>query len=206
MCLLFVMTACGDKKNNNYFSGTIEYVYSYSSDSLNADSLAGQRPIKGDFRYDLNDYQSRFIGKDTETYYYSGRLNTCVGETNKQLNYTCEDYNAITDSVVSWKMYDTGEKILGQKCKVLEMQKGNSWVRYHVSTEMRIAPATYQKHRSYNWDFYGEKAEGGLILRSEHRFKKFTMKGQATHISVKDAGFKALPLDDQKINEICNKQ
>ena len=69
-----------------------------------------------------------------------------------------------------------------QECRLLEIQKSNSWVKYYVSKEQKIAPATYQHHRSYNWDVYGEKAGGGLILRSEHRFKMFTMMGIATDV------------------------
>jgi len=202
--ILFI-TGCTNS-GEKYFTGTIEYSYAYTSDSLNADSLAATRPGKSDFRYDLSDYQSRFVGKDTETYYYSGDLNKSIGEINDQHNYTCEDYSVVTDSVISWKIYDSDEKVLGQQCRILEMQKGNSWVKYYVSTEMKIAPATYQKHRSYNWDFYGEKASGGLILRSEHRFKKFTMKGEATAVSEEGSDFKALTIDNKKINEICNKQ
>lgn len=203
LLVLIVHAGCRNKTGKKYFSGTIEYAYSYSSDSLNADSIAAARPSKSDFRYDVNNYQSRFIGKDTETYYYSGLKNKCLGKTNNVKNYSCEDYSAVTDLVVSWRTYDTDEKVLGYACRILEMQKGNSWVKYYVSTEMKIAPATYQQHKSYNWDFYGKKAEGGLILKSEHRFRRFTMKGVATGVDRKKGNFKALEIEEQIFAETC---
>ncbi len=192
-----------DKPGNKYFTGTIEYTYTYSSDSLNADSLAKTRPSKSLIRYDTIDYQSMFIGVDTIAYYYSGRLNKCLSETDHLGNYECEDYGAFTDSVISYKLADTDEKILGYSCKILEIQKKNSWLRYYVSNELKIAPATYRQHTSYNWDIYGDKANGGLILRSEHGFKYFTMKGIATAIELRAAGFKALEIDEKLFSKFC---
>jgi hypothetical protein len=165
--------------------------------------MAAMRPSKGDFRYDSMDYQSRLIARDTQTYYYSGHLNKAISETNSTGNYACEDYGQATDSVVSWKVYATDERVLGHPCRILEMQKRNSWVKYYVSTEMKISPATYNKHKAYNWDEYGKYAEGGLILRSEHRFKFFTLKGTATSVETKPTGFKALEIDMEKLREVC---
>lgn len=202
-CLLG-LTNCADNKSREYFTGELEYTYSYESNVLSVDSLAKERPHKGTFRYDLNDYQSRFIGQDTVTYYYSGNLNKCISESNSQRNYACEDYGVLTDSVFMYKLSETDEKILGYSCKILEMQKSNSWVKYYVSNELKIAPATYKKHRSYNWDIYGKKTEGGVILKSEHRFKNFVMKGVVTKIKAHSGDFSALEMGKNKMNEICN--
>lgn len=201
--ILLTVLACKGKQRSSWFTGTIGYTYSYSSDSLNADSLAALRPSRAEFRYDLNDYQNRVIGKDTNTYYYSGARNKCLGKESGQQDYSCEDYSQATDSVISWKIYDTTEKVLGYSCRILEIRKAHSWVRYHVSTDLRIAPATYQKHRSYDWDLYGEKAGGGLILRSEHRFKLFIMKGEATAVNRENGTFRALEIDDQLFSQVC---
>ena len=192
------------KPGKKYFTGTIEYAYTYSSDSLNADSLAKTRPSKSLLRYDTLNYQSKFIGVDTIVYYYSGRFNKSLSETGHLKNYECEDYGVFTDSVISYKLIDTDEKILGYSCKILEIQKKNSWLRYYVSNDLKIAPATYRQHKSYNWDIYGDKASGGLILRSEHRFKYFTMKGIATAIEAGPAGFKALEIDEKLFSQFCN--
>jgi hypothetical protein len=126
-------------------------------------------------------YQSQFIGADTNTNYYPGILNKCLSQTNHSENYECQDYGAFTDSVISHRIIDTDEKILGYSCKILEVQKKNSWLQYYFADELKIAPTTYDKHASYNWDFYGEKANGGLILKSEHRLKYFTLKSLRTH-------------------------
>ena len=188
--------------SNKYFTGTIEYAYTYDSDSLNADSLARTRHSKSSFRYDTINYQGKFIGADTTTYYYSGQLNRVLTPSG-QGNYDCEDYGAFTDSVISHKLIDTEEKILGYSCKILEIQKKNSWLQYYVSNDLKLAPGTYRKHVSYNWDYYGEKANGGLILRSEHRFKYFTMKGIATVIELKAGNFKALEIDEELFAQYC---
>lgn len=197
------MTGCKNS-GNKYFTGMIGYDYSYSSDSMNADSIAKLRPATGIFRYDEINYQSRFFGKDTVSYYYSGTLNKCLSQTGSRPDYACEDYGLVTDSVLNWKLYQTNEKVLGYSCKILEMQKRNSWVKYYISEELKIAPATYKTHRSYNWDVYGEKADGGLILKMEHRFNSFTMKGTAIVIEKGGPGFKALEPDETKFTEFCN--
>lgn len=203
LLMLVVYTGCKSSSTEKYFTGTIEYAYSYESDSLNVDSLSKTRPAKGLFRYDTANYQSSFIGADTITYYYSGNLNKGISENNSEHNYQCEDYGVLTDTVIAWKLYDTEEKILGYSCKILEMQKGNSWVKYYVSNDLKIAPATYVKHKSYNWDFYGQKAYGGLILKLEHRFKHFTMKGVVINVSKKNNSFKALEIQEVLFGEIC---
>lgn len=200
---IIILAGCKQQDKENYFSGTIGYTYNYSSDSLSADSLAKLRPAQSVFRYDTTGYQSIFMGADTVIYYYSGRLNKCVAKPGNTDKYDCEDYAVANDSVLSWKVYDTDEKVLGQKCKVLEMQKSSSWVKYYVSTETKIAPLTYQYHRAYNWDIYGDKASGGLILKLEHRFKQFTLHGVATEINEKRNGFTALEMNEQAIKEIC---
>lgn len=204
LTFLLVHSGCMNKKKQQYFTGIIEYTYAYSSDSMNADSLASARPAKGIFRYDLDNYQSQFLGKDTITYYYSGPLNKALSITGRGPGYECEDYAVASDSVISWKLYDTNEKILGQNCSVLEMQKKSSWVKYFISKERTVAPGTYQKHRAYNWDVYGEKAMGGLILKMEHRFKYFSMKGTAVMIKDEAKDFKALELDERRFLETCN--
>ena len=108
-----------------------------------------------------------------------------------------------TDSIISWKIYPANETILGQDCDILELQKKNSFVKYQVSKQYRIAPLTYQNHRSYNWDVYGQKANGGLILKSEHRFKQFTMNGIATEVKKYNEKFNALEIDEKKFTELC---
>jgi hypothetical protein len=86
------------------------------------------------------------------------------------------------------------------------LQKRTSFVKYYVSREQKVAPATYQNHKAFNWDVYGEKASGGLILKLEHRFKNFTMKGTAIEVKKQDEKFKALETDEKKMIEICNKK
>ena len=119
--LIFIF-GCNDQRNK-YFTGTIEYAYTYSSDSVNADSLAKTRPSKSLIRYDTINYQSKFIGVDTIVYYYSGKFNKSLSGTSDLGTYECEDYGAFTDSIISYKLTDTDEKILGYNCKILEIQK-----------------------------------------------------------------------------------
>ena len=202
MFFLLYTFACNHKKEKE-FAGEILYTYTYESSTLNIDSLARVRPSKGIFRYDRNNYQSSFIGRDTITYYYSGSVNKCVTEASGH-DYECEDYGIATDSVLSWKLYPSDVKVLGQQCEILELQKRNSLVKYYVSKELKIAPSTYQKHKAYNWDFYGEKAKAGLILKLEHRFRSFTMKGVATSMKMSEGEFVAFQKSEEKLFESCN--
>ena len=201
--ILVVLSGCSNKKEKGYFSGEISYTYSYASDSLNVDSVSRIKPSKGFFRYDTANYQSRFTGADTFTYYYSGSLNKCLSQSGSTKKYECEDYSILTDSVLSVKDYATDEVILGHSCRILELQKKNSWVKYYYATDLRIAPATYKNHKAYNWDVYGIKANGGLILKLEPRFNKFVMSGIADSLSIWEGDFKALEIKESLFSEIC---
>ena len=48
--IVLIFIGCKSNKEQDYFTGLVEYAYSYASDSLNVDSLAKMRPFKGIFR------------------------------------------------------------------------------------------------------------------------------------------------------------
>lgn len=66
--LSFAVMSC-TAPENRYFTGIVEYDYTYSTDSLNVDSLSETRPSKGILRYDTLNYQTKFTGIDTNTNY-----------------------------------------------------------------------------------------------------------------------------------------
>lgn len=206
--MLFFIAACKEenKQAATYFIGEVQYNYSYSSDELNIDSLKEQRAAYAVFRFDTLNYQSQFIGKDTFTYFYSGTLNKTASKSNSKMDKGCEDYSQPTDSILSFKIYDTDEKVLGYACRILEFQSKLFYTKYYVSRDLKIAPATYRKHKAYNWSFYGEQSNGGLILQLEHRFKKFTMSGIASNVKPMDTNFKALEIEDATLKNICDIQ
>jgi len=197
---LLLLSSC---KKSHYFTGTIEYQYTYDSSTLNADSLAKFKPFKSEFRYDTINYQSRFFAGDTMTYYYSGQLGKCISQINSDKKFECEDYRIPTDSIISYKVYETEEKIMGHNCRIIEWQGKYFYNIYYVSTDFKITPGTYKEHVSYNWKFYGEKTGGGLILKSEHRFKNYTMKGSAVNIKEDVNDFKAFNIDNKSFEINC---
>lgn len=197
---LLLLSSCNE---SHYFMGTIEYQYTYESSTLNADSLTKYKPFKSEFRYDYLNYQSRFFGVDTITYYYSGKLGKCISQINDEEIFQCEDYRIQTDSIISFKVYETEEKIMGYNCRIIEWQGKYFYNIFYVSTDLKIATGTYKDHLSYNWKFYGEKTGGGLILKSEHRFKNYTMKGIVVNIKGEDDYFKALIVDNKNFEINC---
>jgi len=201
--LLLLAAACGRQQQDTpvFFSGEIEYAYTYGSDSLNLDSLVKTRPSLGFFRYDTTSYQSRFTGPDTVTYYYSGLLNKAVFMSG--FDRGCEDYGTAADSVLSVSTYDTKEKILGYPCKVAELKKSRSSVLYYYTPELVMAPATYTRHRAYNWDRYGKETGGGLVLKLEHRFGVFTMTGTAQKVLTGGKEFQALQIPPDTLAALC---
>lgn len=204
--MLFGVTflfSCSSKKGP-FFIGKINYDYTYESNSLNVDSITKLRPSKSVFKFDKYNYQSQFIISDTLKYFYSGKYNKCISPIAKSDKYDCEDYSIPTDSILSYNEYETDEKILGHSCKIIEFQTKHFWNRYYVATDLKISPDTFINHKAYNWKFYGEKSNGGLILKLEHRFKKFTMKGIATSIEVKKSDFNALGISNEEFLKNCN--
>ncbi len=204
--LVFILMSCTGNKEADFFIGQVNYSYQYESDQLNTDSLRSEKPWESKFRYGLENYQSRFIGKDTFTYFYSGNLNKCLSMQHGILDSLCEDYGKDTDSVMAFKIYDTDEKVLGYACKVLEYQSKLFRTKYYVSKNLKIAPATYKKHRAYNWSFYGEKAGGGLILKIEHWFNKYYMYGIATSVKPFQDKTGALEIDENLFHKMCVNQ
>lgn len=198
---MFLFASCNNKPH--YFTGSIEYKYTYESSTLNTDSLAKRKPHRSEFRYDEYNYQSRFAGADTITYYYAGQLGKCISQANRNNVVECEDYQIPTDSIISFKIYHTNEKIMGQNCRVIEWQGKYFYNRFYVSASYRIAPATYNKHLAYNWKFYGEKTGGALILKTEHRFRNYTMKGIAVSINKAGNLFSALTCDKEIFDKTC---
>jgi hypothetical protein len=186
-----------------HFTGTIEYKYTYESNSLNTDSLAKHKPYKSEIRFDTLNYQSRFFGKDTITYYYSGLSAKCITQINSQEQFECEDYRIATDTVISCKVYETKEKVLGHTCRIIKCQGKYFYNIFYVATELKMSPGTYKNHVAYNWKFYAEKTGGGIVLKSEHRFKNYTMKGIAVNIQSGGSEFKALSIGDDRFINTC---
>ena len=152
----------------------------------------------------MNAYQSRFFGKDTTTWYYFSLYNRCLMSVNGILDESsCEDYSINSDSVFWHKIYDTDEKILGHSCRIIEYQGRHFLNRYYVSTELHLAPNTYKYHDAYNWSFYGNKTNGGLILKMEHIFDKYTMHGIATRIIPFAEGEKAMEVGEADFRRLC---
>jgi hypothetical protein len=96
--------------------------------------------------------------------------------------------------------------VLGHRCKIIEFQTSSSWNQYYVATDINITPATYKDHQAYNWSFYGEKTNGALILKVEHRFKRYTMKGIATSVQKEGNDFKALQVHEDIFKTYCKYQ
>lgn len=184
--LLFIACSSDEVANENtrssYFHGSVHYAYSYSSETLNADSISASRPQYSTMFFENENYKSVFIGKDTSVYVYLAKENKCYGFYSDGMVEECEDYSRYTDSIISYKVYDSDTLILGEACFILDFQSKYFWNRYYISKNIHVDPRSYTKHHAYNWSFYGEKTEGGLILGTEHRFKNFTMIGIAKDI------------------------
>ena len=122
-------------------------------------------------------------------------MGKCISQINSTNKFECEDYSVSTDTILSYKEYETNEKILGQKCKIIEWQGKYFYNIFYVSTDMQISQTTYKNHVSYNLKFYGEKSKVILILKSEHRFKNYTMKGIAVSMKEEKNDFTSLNID-----------
>jgi len=144
------------------------------------------------------------MGADTFAYYYNGRLNKCLSETNSSKIFECEDYGLPFDSVGDFRIYDTDERILGYRCRIIEFKARHFLNKYYVSKDLFIAPGTYKNHLAYNWQFCHEKTGGALILKSEHRFKNYIMTGTATTIDNQDKDLRAFAFDDAFFRLVCD--
>lgn len=165
----------------SWFTGKVSYAYTYTSDSLNADSLATVRTRTGEMIYAGADYLSRFRGLDTMVYLYMSALNKCYSPPHGAEPATCEDYGVPTDSVIKILLTENTDTILGEPCDRLEMTCANASHTYWVARNVKAHPGSYERHEAYNWKEYGTAAKGGIILMNEHRFTKFTMRGIATN-------------------------
>ena len=147
---------------------------------------------------------SIFIGSDTITYYYKSDINKAVWKNKDKEEFECEDYGIPTDSIITFKIYPTKEKIQGQEVEVLEYQSKYFWTRYYMSKALKISPKTYKDHLAYNMSFYGDKTEGGLILKLEHRFENYSMRGDLLELKRYKPNFIAIEINKNEIINTCN--
>jgi hypothetical protein len=188
------------------FEGIIEYAYTYQSDSINIDSLKTNRPSSGQMVYKDSLYKSvfiGFIGKNTESYIYDNHTGIAFHLSISSDSIDCEDYTAQNDTVFSYQIIETGEKILGEEVNILEFVSKYATQRFYYSLKHKVAPFNYDKHLAYNWNFYKEKTNGGVLLKVEHIFKKFTMIGIATKIEAKEISIKEFRFDLNKLKAAC---
>ena len=177
------MLICSCSSKEEYFSGELVYNYTYNSPNFDADSISAERPSKGVFRYDKFNYQSQFITKaDSLSYFYISSRNLAIAKNHKSDQWRCENYGVSTDSVLSYKYYDTETKILGHSCKILEFKSRFANNKYYISTDQHLNTNLYKNHEAYNWKFYGDKTDGGLILKLEHHFSDHSMIGNVESI------------------------
>ncbi len=207
--LCFVgLSACGIKNiptQKQLFLGRVEYDYTYTSALLNTDSLKKVKPHTGIFLYDTGHYESRFYGRDTVVYIYSGNANKAVSQTNGRWDTACEDYSVYTDTATAVRLLETTEKVQGSDCSILEFTGRYFATRYWVSKRFILSPAVYNRHNAYNWRFYAEHSGGGLILKLEHRFKQYTMHGVARKIVSGNDSHSAINKEAQQLLERCGK-
>ena len=205
--LIFQIFACRQENYEEkfpYFQGEVEYAYTYESEVLDVDSLNENKPHTGVFRYDLDNYKSTFFSQiDTLSYYYLSETNSALAQDNAQIVRECENYGIPTDSIIYFNVYETNEEVMRHSCKVIEYKSKQLWNQYFVSKEIKVSPNTYKDHFAYNMEFYGRESDGGLILKLEHRFKKYTMKGIATRIRIFYKSESALELSAEKIKKLC---
>ncbi len=174
------------------FEGFINYQYTYESDSLNVDTLTKYRPTSSEFYYKDSLYFSSFISKTRDSYVVNGKTGFAWYLSSETDTAVCEDYTKRTESIKTFRTLPSKETVLGYDTRILEIEGQNSTTRFWVSTDLKVNPENFAKHQAYNWYFYLQKADGGIILKTEHEFPKFTMNGIATKIiemSVPDSVF-----------------
>lgn len=187
----------------NTFEGEIEYAYSYQSDTLNLDTLKAQRPTSGLMVYRDSMYKSVFIGKNTESYVYDNHTGVAFHLTVNSDSIDCEDYTTAGDTVLNWEVKNTDETILGEPVGILEFSTPNATHRFYYSLQHKTAPYNSDKHAAHNWKFYKEKAGGGVLLKTEHIFKDFTMTGIARRIDVREVAAEEFEIDKSKLVDEC---
>ena len=148
-------------------------------------------------------YKSIFESKNKmEIYIYDNESGIAYDLTDKD-SIGCEDYKMNNDSIYSYEIIETDEKVLGHEVKILEFKSKYATNKFFFSKNYKVAPHNYDKHLAYNWKFYMEKADGGVILKVEHVFKKFTMKGVATQFEVQEINPKLFEIDKNKLKMAC---
>lgn len=164
------------------FEGFIKYEYTYESDSLNVDTLKKHRPSLSLFYYKDSLYLSSFIGQSTDMYIVNGKTGVAYYLSGENDTIVCEDYTKQTHQIKNYNLLPSEETVLGYDTRILEIEMEDATTRFWVSTDLKVNPQNFKNHIAYNWFFYLQKADGGIILKMEHEYPTFTMKGLATQI------------------------
>lgn len=153
-------------QNSNSFEGIIKYKLKFQDKTGEMSDEDGKMFMGDEQIYYIkeNKYRSEMNGMMKMTQIYSGNdtLYSLMGGIDAVLfNLAIEN----PDSLISYKIEDSKEKIKGLKCKVLKIIADNGTVDYYFNPIIAIASDAYKNHKYGFWKLSLEVTNGALPLK-----------------------------------------
>ena len=155
--------------NKNYFEGKITYKQSYTSDRLDADSLANVSANGNLYEINHNYYRGLTYAKDSAQFILDGRLGKSLYKTKNQSRFTCYDHTQVSSQIGTIKKNDSIKIINGFRCKSFKIISKGRTTTYFYSLDYKMHPNIYSKYLEWNWKEKMELSNGGITIKSIHQ-------------------------------------
>ena len=80
------------------------------------------------------------------------------------------------------------KKVKGKDCLIVYQENDYAKSKHYFSKNLKINPDIYLNHKAYQWDELMKNGNGGLVLRSEHSYKDYTLIMEFDEIKEEDPG------------------
>ncbi|GAK91793.1 hypothetical protein JCM19297_285 [Nonlabens ulvanivorans] len=126
--------------NKNYFEGRVTYKQSYTSDRLDADSLANVSANGNLYEINHNYYRGLTYSADSAQFILDGRLGKSLYKTKNQSSFTCYDHTQVNSKIGTIKKNDSIKIINGFRCKSFQIISNGRTATYFYSLDYKMHP------------------------------------------------------------------
>jgi hypothetical protein len=182
MALVFAVHS-GKAQDPDYFEGSLTFKNYFKSDRLSEDSLNAANGSIGTYLYKGAFYKGMIFSDDTLVYVYNGKLSKCIFYNSKDRTTYCMDYSVDeSERPKRTRVLKQPVNIKGHHCTVVETVYKNRVSRSYYTLGLKLDPDVYLTHAAYSYNKLMKLVQGGLLVRSEHFYREYTMISELVNI------------------------
>lgn len=153
---LILLWVFSSKLEAQYFEGKLTYSQSYESKLPNVTSEQFNIMMGNTSEYYIKgqNYKTVMNGTVSEFQLYSPSENRLYNKVSVTDTLLWNDASSNPYKVIEYSIAKSNERILGYKCKVLEVVTESGKTIYYFSKKLKINPELYTNHHFGNWALF----------------------------------------------------